>query len=110
MKTVLRATVSHHPHGDWELRVRINGKLISKAEVSAKTVIDEWLTHEVDLSSYAGKEINVQLENYPTDWRNEWGYWHEVKVSSVPFVSFKPTKVSQKKKVLLFQVSPVTAV
>ena len=106
MKTVLRATVSHHPHGDWELRVKVNGKLISKAEVSAKTVIDEWLTHEVDLSSYAGKEINVQLENYPTDWRNEWGYWHEVKVSTIPFVSLKPTKVSQKKKVLFISGKP----
>ncbi|MGY8713339.1 MAG: hypothetical protein ACKVJ1_05630, partial [Verrucomicrobiia bacterium] len=47
-KTVLRATVSHHPHGDWELRVKVNGKIISKAEVSSKTVIDEWLTHEVE--------------------------------------------------------------
>ena len=109
MKTILRATVSHHPHGDWELRVRVNGKIISRKEVSSKTVTNEWLTHEVDLSPYAGKEINLQLENQPTDWRNEWGYWHEVKVSAVPFVSLKPTKVSQKKKVFLFQVSPVTA-
>ena len=64
MKTVLQTTVSHHPHGDWELRVKVNGKIISKAEVSSKTVIDEWLTHEVDLSPYAGKQINLQLENY----------------------------------------------
>ena len=109
MKTILRATVSHHPHGDWELRVRVNGKIISRKEVSSKTVTNEWLTHEVDLSPYAGKEINLQLDNQPTDWRNEWGYWHEVKVSTVPFVSLKNTKVSQKKKVFLFQVSRVTA-
>ena len=57
-KTLLRATVSHHPHGDWELRVKVNGKIISRVEVSSKTVTDEWLTHEVDLSPYAGKEIN----------------------------------------------------
>jgi len=106
MKTILRATVSHHPHGDWELRVRVNGKIISKTEVSSKSVIDEWLTHEVDLSPYAGKEINLQLENQPTDWRNEWGYWHEVKVSSVPLVSLKNTKVSQKKKVVFISGKP----
>ena len=83
MKTILRATVSHHPHGDWELRVRVNGKIISRKEVSSKTVTNEWLTHEVDLSTYAGKEINLQLENQPTDWSNEWGYWHEVSLRLV---------------------------
>jgi len=106
MKTILRATVSHHPHGDWELRVRVNGKIISRKEVSSKTVTNEWLTHEVDLSPYAGKEIHLQLDNQPTDWRNEWGYWHEVKVSAVPFVSLKNTKVSQKKKVVFISGKP----
>jgi len=106
MKTILRATVSHHPHGDWELRVRVNGKIISRKEVSSKTVTNEWLTHEVDLSTYAGKEINLQLENQPTDWRNEWGYWHEVKVSAVPFVSLKNNKVTQKKKVVFISGKP----
>ena len=106
MKTILRATVSHHPHGDWELRVRVNGKIISRKEVSSKTVTNEWLTHEVDLSPYAGKEIHLQLDNQPTDWRNEWGYWHEVKVSAVPFVSLKNSKVSQKKKVVFISGKP----
>jgi type 1 glutamine amidotransferase len=105
-KTVLRATVSHHPHGDWELRVRVNGKIISKTEVSSKTVIDEWLTHEVDLSPYAGKEIQLQLENQPTDWRNEWGYWHEVKVSTIPFASLKKKLIEPKKKVVFISGKP----
>ena len=51
-KTVLRAVVSHHSHGDWELRVKVDGKIISKAEVSSKTTTDEWLTHQVDLTPY----------------------------------------------------------
>ena len=106
MKTVLRTTVSHHPHGDWELRVKVNGKIISKAEVSSKTVIDEWLTHEVDLSLYAGKQINLQLENYPTDWRNEWGYWHEVKVNTVPLASLKSMSAPKKKKVVFISGKP----
>ena len=105
-KTVLRATVSHHPHGDWELRVKVNGKIISKAEVSSKTVIDEWLTHEVDLTPYAGKEINVQLENQPTNWQSEWGYWHEVKVSTMPFVSLKKKLIEPKKKVVFISGKP----
>ena len=105
-KTVLRATVSHHPHGDWELRVKVNGKIISSKEVSSKTVSDEWLTHEVDLSPYAGKEINLQLENQPTDWRNEWGYWHEIKVQAMPLTSLKKGSVSQNKKVVFISGKP----
>ena len=105
-KTVLRVTVSHHPHGDWELRVKVNGKIISSKEVSSKTVSDEWLTHEVDLSPYAGKEINLQMENQPTDWRNEWGYWHEIKVQAKPFTSLKKGSVSQNKKVVFISGKP----
>ena len=105
-KTVLQATVSHHPHGDWELRVKVNGKIISSKEVSSKTVSDEWLTHEVDLSPYAGKEINLQLENQPTDWRNEWGYWNEIKVQAMPLTSLKKESVSQNKKVVFISGKP----
>ncbi|MDG2213962.1 MAG: hypothetical protein P8M70_09040, partial [Verrucomicrobiota bacterium] len=83
-KTILTAVVSHHPHGDWLLRVRVNGKIISEEPVSSKTVNNEWFTHTVDLSGYAGKKIKLQLENQPSGWRNEWAYWNEVKVMSIP--------------------------
>ncbi len=83
-KTRLSVTVSHHPHGDFELRVKVDGKVISRQAVSSKTVKDEWLTHSVDLSRYSGKTINLQLENFPSGWHNEWAYWHEVKVVSSP--------------------------
>ena len=83
-KTSLGVTVSHHPHGDFELRVKVDGKVISRQSVSSKTVKDEWLTHNVDLSRYSGKTINLQLENFPSGWHNEWAYWHEVKVTSKP--------------------------
>jgi hypothetical protein len=52
--------------------------------VSSKTVTNEWLTHSVDLTRYAGKTIKLRLENYPNNWSNEWAYWHEVKVTSKP--------------------------
>jgi putative membrane-bound dehydrogenase-like protein len=80
--TTLMVTVSHHPHGDFELRVKVDGKTVSREAVSSKTVTDEWLSHRVDLSSYAGKTIQLQVENVNTGWSSEWAYWHEVKVSS----------------------------
>ena len=64
--------------------MKVDGKVISKWAVSSKTVKDEWLTQKVDLSSYAGKTIHLELENFPSGWSNEWAYWHEVKVVSSP--------------------------
>ncbi len=83
-QTILTTTVSHHPHGDWQLRVRIDGKIISEKPVATGTVKDEWLTHSVDLSKYAGRKIKLQLENHPSGWRNEWAYWHSVRITSAP--------------------------
>ncbi len=105
-KTVLHATVSHHPHGDWELRVKVDGKIISKKEVSSKTTTDEWLTHEVDLSPYEGKEIKLELENNPTGWMNEWAYWHEVKVSILPLSVKKKTSGKDKAKIVFISGKP----
>ena len=49
-KTTLHMRVSHHPHGDWQLRVLADGKMIENQLVSSKTVgKDEWMEVSVDL-------------------------------------------------------------
>ena len=82
LKTHLKMKVSHHPHGDWQLRVLADGKVIEDQLVSAKTVTKEWLDVSVDLSMFAGKTIQLELENRANNWQNEWAYWHQVKVVS----------------------------
>ena len=77
-KTLLQLKVSHHPHGDWQLRV------LADQLVSAETVTDEWLDVTVDLSKYAGTQVQLRIENRANDWRNEWAYWHTVKVVTRP--------------------------
>jgi hypothetical protein len=81
-KTHLQLKVSHHPHGDWQLRVLAGKEVLADQLVSAKTVTDEWLEITVDLSKYAGTQIQLRIENRANDWRNEWAYWHTVKVVS----------------------------
>lgn len=81
-KTNLQMKVSHHPHGDWQLRVLVDGQVVKDQIVSSKTVTKEWLDVDVDLSSYAGKSIELALENRANNWNCEWAYWHEVKVVS----------------------------
>ena len=80
-KTTLKARVSHHPHGDWQLRVLANGKVIADQIVGPDTVgKDEWLNVAVDLSPFAGKRIRLTLENKANNWANEWAYWNKVEI------------------------------
>ena len=44
---------------------------------------DRWKSVTVDLTPYAGKGINLRLENAANDWNWEFGYWNEIKVSSL---------------------------
>ena len=75
--------VSHHPHGDWQLRVLTDGKMIENQLVSSKSVgDDEWMELSVDLTPYAGTKIRLSIENHPNNWMNEWAYWNKVAIIS----------------------------
>ena len=81
--TTLNLIVSHHPHGDWQMRVLVDGDVIADKLVSSQTVgKDEWLNVSVDLSDYAGKQIDLWIENKANNWNNEWGYWNQIKILS----------------------------
>jgi len=82
-KTRLMLRVSHHPHGDWQLRVLVGGKVLVEKVIGAKTVgDDEWLELNVDLSRFAGRKIPLTIENRANDWQNEWAYWNRVSILS----------------------------
>ncbi len=81
--TQLTMRVSHHPHGDWQLRVLAGDDVLSDQIVGPKTVgKDEWLDVTVDLTKYAGRTIKLSIENRPNDWQNEWAYWNHVSIVS----------------------------
>ncbi|MEO1618374.1 MAG: PVC-type heme-binding CxxCH protein [Planctomycetota bacterium] len=80
-KTSLKLRVSHHPHGDWQLRVLADGEVVADRIVSAETVgSDEWLDVTIDLSGFAGRRIPLVIENRANNWHNEWAYWNQVNV------------------------------
>ena len=82
-KTRLHLRVSHHPHGDWQLRVMVNKEVVEEQLVSSATVgSDEWLDVSVDLSRFEGKKVNLEIENRANDWRNEWAYWNTIEIIS----------------------------
>jgi putative membrane-bound dehydrogenase-like protein len=80
-KTTLQLRVSHHPHGDWHLRVLANDKIVADQIVGPTTVDqDEWLDLSVDLTSFAGQQIRLRIENRANDWHNEWAYWNRIAI------------------------------
>ena len=82
-KTTLRMRVSHHPHGDWQLRVLAAGQVVADQIVGSQSVSkDEWLDVKVDLTRFAGRRIKLVIENRPNNWRNEWAYWNHVSIVS----------------------------
>ena len=43
---------------------------------------DEWLDVNVDLTEFAGRKIQLLIENSPNNWQNEWAYWNQVSIIS----------------------------
>ncbi|MED5577772.1 MAG: hypothetical protein VX757_09705, partial [Planctomycetota bacterium] len=80
-KTHLKLTASHHPHGDWQLRILVNGDVVKDQVVNSKSVDREWLDTSVDLSEYAGETVLVVIENRANNWANEWAYWNSIEIS-----------------------------
>lgn len=80
-RTSLRLRVSHHPHGDWQLRVLVNNKVLADQIVGSKTVSDnEWLDVSVDLTEFAGRKVHLLVENRANDWNCEWAYWNRIEI------------------------------
>ena len=73
---VLEIEVASHLQGDWELRASIQGEIVKRTIVNRKGGV--WKTVTLDLSGYAGKRINVRLENAANGWEQEFAYWSRV--------------------------------
>jgi hypothetical protein len=61
----------------------VAGKVIEDRIIGPKSVSnDEWLDVTVDLTKFAGRKIQLSIENRPNNWRNEWAYWNKVSIIS----------------------------
>ncbi len=78
-KTTLHLEVGHHPDGDWLLSVTADRELVRKV-IGMETAPDGWTTIDVDLSSYAGQIITLQLINAANGWSHEEAYWARIEI------------------------------
>jgi len=80
--TTLKIRTSYHPHGNWQLRVLANKKVIHDQIVSYETVKSEWLELELDLSEFGGQHVDLEIENSANDWSWEFAFWGSIKIVS----------------------------
>jgi hypothetical protein len=73
-------SVAHHFRGDWRLVVRVDGEEVASWDVGPQTSADGWLDRSVDLSRYAGREIDLEVANEASGWAYEYAYWWNVRV------------------------------
>lgn len=79
-QTSVQFNVAAHDQGDWELRVFANDQLLKKMSVDKDG--ERWKTVSVDLTPFAGKEVNLRLENAASGWNFEFGYWNDIRILS----------------------------
>jgi len=81
-KSRLILEVSHHPTGDWRLVVKGAGETLLDTTVGPTSAPEGWIEHEVDLTRFAGRTIDLEVHNHPNDWNNEYAFWRRVEVIS----------------------------
>jgi len=80
--TRLKFAVSHYPATEWVLVVKADGKELLTRTISDETSPDGWVDMVVDLSSFAGKPVNLELENRPGKTKVDGAYWADLAVVS----------------------------
>jgi hypothetical protein len=75
--------VMTHPFSRTKPALLAGKKVLKDTIVGAKTVgKNKWLTLEIDLTKYAGQDLDLTLECRANNWANEWAYWPSVEVVS----------------------------
>jgi hypothetical protein len=79
-QTTLRLVVTHDHRGDWLLIVKADGKEVLRKPISPETVPGDWTEIDVDLSEWAGTEVDLELINQADGWQFEAAYWAAVEL------------------------------
>jgi putative heme-binding domain-containing protein len=76
--SVLSFYAAADSRGDWELHVLANGRQIHKELIEHTG--EPWKKIVVPLDRYAGKKVDLRLENAANDWNYEFGYWCDIRI------------------------------
>jgi putative membrane-bound dehydrogenase-like protein len=76
----LLVSVAHDPRGDWQLVVRVAGQTLHNGLVSSQSTRKGWLDLSFDLTAFAGRDVEIELENRANNWAFEFGYWGRIEL------------------------------
>ena len=77
----LSVWVASHDNGDWDLRATANGeRLAGSAKINAANPGKRWKKQTWDLSAYQGKKVTIRIENWASDWMNEFSFWSDLRL------------------------------
>jgi hypothetical protein len=79
-KTRLHIIVGHYYMGDFEFIVKVNAKEMLHETLGPNTFEDNFVERNLDLSSYAGNTVKIELLNQPTGWACESAYWDVIEI------------------------------
>lgn len=77
----LTIEAASHERGTWEIRVFVQGEMLKRQTIDRESGI--WRTVSVDLSKFAGRRVNIRVENAANDWSYEFGYWGSLKLEPI---------------------------
>lgn len=84
-KVTLHLVVGRHPEGEWRLVVRVNEQEVFAGPIDKATAPDMWKAVDVDLTSWSGQEVRLQLCHYALNqMRNAQAHWETVKIQTGP--------------------------
>ena len=72
----LLLSVANHGDGDFELQVRVDGKVAHRQVIAG----EGWKDLAIDLSPWAGKNVKIELVNMPNNWEQEWAHWGRIEI------------------------------
>ena len=81
-KTTLRLVVGSRSARRLRFDRSRDGQELLRKPVSRPTCHRSLAYPDVDLSAFAGSEVNLELVNQPSDWSYEAAYWAEIAVVS----------------------------
>jgi hypothetical protein len=73
--------VSGQEKGAWNLVVRGNGQPLHESHISDEEEL-RWRTFAIDLTQFAGKSVDVELEQSADDGRPSAAYWAQIELIS----------------------------
>jgi hypothetical protein len=71
----LLVSAAHDLRGDWTLEAKVAGQVLHRQVVGPQTSASGWVDLSLDLATFAGETVDVEVLNAANGWAYEHAYW-----------------------------------